>query len=64
LNDEEKKLIKELELLRKEHLDLDNMLARPETFDQITLQRLKKRKLWLKDSIISIEATIYPNIIA
>ncbi len=33
-------------------------------FDQIKLQRLKKRKLILKDQIIQLESRLLPNIIA
>ncbi len=64
MHDEEQKLWKELELLRKEHDDLDHMLSDPNVIDQISMQRLKKRKLWLKDRINFIESILYPDIIA
>jgi hypothetical protein len=56
-----------LRQLRMEHRDLDDMIdeiARSSPFDQIQLQRLKKRKLRLKDQIASIESAFIPNIIA
>jgi hypothetical protein len=57
----------ELEVLRREHRDLDEAIAalgeRPAP-DQLTLKRLKKRKLALKDQIARIEDEIFPDIIA
>jgi hypothetical protein len=56
-----------LEALRQEHRDLDDVIARlteRAPFDQLQLQRLKKRKLMLKDQIILIESELLPDIIA
>lgn len=56
-----------LEVLRREHRDLDDAIealqerARP---DQLTLKRLKKQKLSLKDQITRIEDELTPDIIA
>ena len=53
--------------LHSEHRDLDDVIARiGETapFDQIQLQRLKKRKLHLRDEITRIENLLLPDIIA
>ena len=52
---------------RSEHRDLDDVIARlNETapFDQLQLQRLKKRKLMLKDEISQLEDQLLPDIIA
>ena len=57
----------ELAVFRREHRDLDEAiaaLADKGTGDQLTLQRLKKRKLWLKDRIALIEDRLTPDIIA
>lgn len=57
----------ELEVLRREHRDLDEAieaLGGSATSDQLTLQRLKKRKLRLKDMIAMIEDRLTPDIIA
>jgi hypothetical protein len=64
--EEEKKLLKELNILRQEHHDLDEVLTTSVggNNDQLTVQRLKKRKLWLKDRINLLESCIYPDIIA
>lgn len=65
--DDEDRDLERLEELRTEHRDLDEVIARlSETvpFDQIKLQRLKKRKLILKDQIIQLESRLLPNIIA
>jgi hypothetical protein len=53
--------------LKTEHRDLDDVIARmseTKPFDQIQLQRLKKRKLHLKDLIAQIENQLLPDIIA
>jgi hypothetical protein len=57
----------ELEVLRHEHRDLDTAieaLGGNGVADQLTLQRLKKRKLMLKDQIARIEDHLTPDIIA
>lgn len=57
----------ELEVYRREHRDLDDAihaLGERTTADQLTLQRLKKRKLRLKDRIAQIEDRLTPDIIA
>lgn len=56
-----------LEELRSEHRDLDDVIShlietRP--YDQLQLQRLKKRKLRLKDEILRLEDELLPDIIA
>ncbi|WP_114967255.1 YdcH family protein [Alkalilacustris brevis] len=56
-----------LEVLRREHRDLDDAIAALQakgTSDQLTLQRLKKKKLRLKDEISRIEDELTPDIIA
>jgi len=53
--------------LRSEHRDLDDVVARiseSQPFDQLQVQRLKKRKLGLKDEILQLEAELLPDIIA
>ena len=57
----------ELEEFRREHRDLDEAIAALQhkgTADQLTLQRLKKKKLYLRDIIARIEDRLYPDIIA
>ena len=63
----EEELRHQLEALRSEHRDLDDIITRigEETpFDQLQIQRLKKRKLGLKDEILKIESELLPDIIA
>jgi len=53
--------------LKSEHRDLDEIIAKlTETtpFDQLQVQRLKKRKLMLKDQISQLESKLVPDIIA
>lgn len=50
-----------------EHRDLDDVIARMSCdlhMDQLLLQRLKKRKLALKDQIARLENNLIPDIIA
>ena len=58
---------RQLEELRSEHRDLDDVIARlaeAAPFSQLQLQRLKKRKLLLKDQITRLESKLLPDIIA
>lgn len=53
--------------LAQEHRDLDDVIARigeKAPFDQLQVQRLKKRKLVLKDQMLKLESQLIPNIIA
>ncbi len=64
---EEELLRQKLAELELEHRDLDDVIARlteRAPYDQLQLQRLKKRKLVLKDQISLIESELYPDIIA
>ncbi len=65
--DETETIEKELNDLRLEHRDLDDVidhLIETRPFDQLQIQRLKKRKLSLKDQIIRLESQLLPDIIA
>lgn len=56
-----------LEVLRREHRDLDDAihaLQEKGTADMLTLKRLKKQKLSLKDRIAVLEDQLTPDIIA
>lgn len=60
-------LQRQLEELISEHRDLDDVIARiteEVPFDQLQVQRLKKRKLQLKDQIARLESFLLPDIIA
>ena len=59
-----KRLISDLEM---EHRDLDNVIeqiTKELPFDQLQVQRLKKRKLSLKDQLILLKSRIIPDTIA
>ncbi len=68
MNDaEESDLKTQLARLRQEHRDLDaaiEALHNAPGADLLQVQRLKKRKLMLRDRIIQIEDQITPDIIA
>ncbi len=56
-----------LAVLRQEHRDLDEAIHAMENSgrsDQLTLRRLKKQKLMLKDQIARLEDILTPDIIA
>jgi hypothetical protein len=60
-------LRRKLEELRLEHRDLDDVISRlaeSAPMSQVQLQRLKKRKLMLKDQIALLESKLLPDIIA
>ena len=60
-------LVAQIERLREEHRDLDAAiegLRHAGQADQLQVQRLKKRKLVLKDLIAKFESQLLPDIIA
>lgn len=59
-------LLRRLHELRSEHRDLDTVIATLALSlpDQLQVQRLKKRKLKLKDEITWLESRLVPDIIA
>ena len=66
-NEDERELESELARLQQEHRDLDaaiDALHQSPAPDLLRLQRLKKRKLHLRDRIAFIEDQITPDIIA
>jgi len=65
--DEQERLQQKLAELKSEHRDLDDVISRlleQRPVDLIQVQRLKKRKLVLKDLIAKIESMLLPDIIA
>jgi hypothetical protein len=65
--DEERELQEQLARLQQEHRDLDaaiSALQHTSGSDQLQVQRLKKRKLHLRDRISYIEDQLTPDIIA
>ena len=65
--DDEEELREKLAELKHEHKDLDDIiekLANAQPVDFIQLQRLKKRKLMLKDMINKMQSDLLPDIIA
>ncbi|MBF0561043.1 MAG: DUF465 domain-containing protein [Alphaproteobacteria bacterium] len=63
----QKELREKLSELQLQHRDLDatiTYLTETAPFDQLHLQRLKKRKLLIKDEISWLENQLLPDIIA
>ena len=67
-HEERAALLAQIERLRQEHRDLDAAIdALSDTgqaADQLQLQRLKKRKLLLRDRLVMLEDQLTPDIIA
>jgi hypothetical protein len=66
-DEEEREIRRELAELRQEHRDLDLAIAamiESGIIDTIRIQRMKKRKLALKDRIAALEDKRLPDIIA
>ena len=68
LTDEQRAAIeKEIDVLRQEHRDLDVAIAALQSVGapaQLQLQRLKKRKLVLRDRVSFLDDQLTPDIIA
>ena len=65
--DDTNEIREKLEQLKVEHRDLDvviDQLGDTVPVDFLRLQRLKKRKLYLKDHIAKLESLLVPDIIA
>ena len=67
MNDDTEALQTKLENLKTEHRDLGAAIAGlvdNTPFAQLEMQRIKKRKLRLKDQITALENQLLPDIIA
>lgn len=65
--EEQAALKKKLELLKDEHRELGTMiddLLRETIVNQMAIQRLKKKKLLVRDQITRIHTQMLPDIIA
>jgi hypothetical protein len=66
-DEEEQEIRRKIAELQQEHRDLDDAIAalsRAPVADSMGIQRLKKRKLALKDQITKLEDRLLPDIIA
>jgi hypothetical protein len=64
---EQEQLKKKLERLKDEHRELDTMINNmlsESIVNQLAVQRLKKKKLQVRDQIAKINALFLPDIIA
>jgi len=65
--DDQEILRNQLERLNEEHRELDVIIERmlgENIVNQIAVQRLKKRKLLLKDQMLKLKSRLLPDIIA
>ena len=66
-NDPQRNIQNQIAIMESEHRDLDSVIERLGEvlpFDQLKLQRLKERKLVLKDEVTRLRSRILPDIIA
>ena len=66
-NDLQLNIQNQIATMESEHRDLDSVIERLGEvlpFDQLKLQRLKKRKLILKDEMAKLRSQVLPDIIA
>ena len=66
-DDLQRNIQNQIAMMEREHHDLDSVIERLGEvlpFDQLKLQRLKKRKLVLKDEMAKLRSRILPDIIA
>lgn len=62
---EQSRIAQRVAELRLEHRDLDAAIARLQAdidADELTVKRLKKRKLQLKDAIARLESALIPDL--
>ena len=67
MSEEQNKIKSKINQLRKLHSELDieiSKIVKVIPVDQVMLQRIKKKKLKLKDEIIKLSSHILPDIIA
>ena len=63
----QEQILQQMAIMESEHSDLDAVIERlgeDLPFDQLKLQRLKKRKLVLKDEMAKLRSRFLPDIIA
>ena len=63
----QERILQQIAIMESEHSDLAAVIERlgeDLPFDQLKLQRLKKRKLVLKDEMAKLRSRILPDIIA
>lgn len=65
---DDERILEEIKRLDDEHRSLDALILglgdAAGGFDQLRLQRMKKRKLWLKDRLMQLDGQLHPDIIA
>jgi len=63
----EEEIVEKIEYLKVQHRDLDDEISnmmRSGLSDMIAIQRLKKKKLELKDKILKLESMLLPDMLA
>lgn len=63
-NPDEDNILQQIDVLKKEHRSLDELIGECTSKDQLQVQRLKREKLVIKDKISKLEAMLHPDIIA
>lgn len=58
-------IVVQLHSMRTEHRKLDDdiiVISQNPHVDRLMIQRLKRRKLWLKDMIVKLESRLIPDL--
>ena len=63
-NDTLRRKLANLETEGQELNDVINRIVETPAFDQLKVQRLKKRRLMIRDEIVKLRGKIFPDIIA
>ena len=62
---EEKKALKQLQILRDKLIEIDNLLEKSHRLSRISdIKKLDESKIFIKERIKELEAFLYPDILA
>lgn len=64
LQKEENHLVEELTLLEHEFGELESFAFEDALLDPVTVERVQKRKEWVKTRLDTIRAELYPEVVA
>jgi hypothetical protein len=64
LESEQNHLVEELASLEREYSELENIVFESTSLDPVTIERVKKRKEWVKVRLDAIRSVLYPEIMA
>ena len=57
-------LFEELANLQHEYAELESVIFEELSLDPVTIERIRKRKSWVKERLDTIRSSLYPEVIA